>query len=457
MRKITKSHQAEKTPKRADGFGSEPYLRADGRWQSEIMVGVSASGRRLKKTVYGATSAECSAKLKDVMQAVGRNEVVTGRSPALIDWLDHWVDNLPKSRMRPRTLKTVRGLINNWVRDTNVARVRLDKVTPEHIESLYKAMRDAGRSEATAARLHSVLSRAFRVAQQRRKIGVPPTSLIDAPRPDAFKPVVLNQAQLQSLVSAAMASTDAARWMFALTFGPRQGEVLGLSWDDIDLETGRLRIRRELYRLPWKHGCSKGEPVCGKTQGRFCPMRRGGGWFSGEPKTDGSDREIYMPEQLIELFRDHKRVQAETRKNFQPFVSANGERIDLVFDRPDGRCREDRRDWEAWKALLVQAGVPAIRLHDARHTAATSMLLMDVNPKVVMSLFGWTSPAMLSRYQHVLDEMKKDVAERLGAAWFDPAAPVPPSGGNVVSLADFRKPRPAQGASTESHQNLKNP
>lgn len=451
MRKTSKSG---KPAKRADGFGTEPYERKDGRWQSEIMIGVTPSGRRIRKTVYGATSNECAAKLKQAIFAFDKQELVAGRSPTVIDWVDYWLDNVPATRVRPRTKAAYRSVINTWLRNTKVARVRLDKVTPEHIESLYKAMRDAGRSESTVCHLHRLLARAFKIAQQRQKIGIPPTSRLDAPQPAPAKPVVLTTKQVEAVVAVARVSADAARWMLALTLGPRQGEVLGLAWDDIDLETGRLHIRRELFKLTWEHGCNPGgEPTCRtgrdhstKTRGDVCPQRTGGGYFTGPPKTDESDRTLVMPDPLIELFRQHRAAQSAGRTDdHKPFTSANKVTLDLVFDRPDGRCRDHRQDWAAWKKLLKTAGAPPVRLHDARHTAATSMLLIGIEPKVVMSLLGWTQTAMLDRYQHVLDEMKVDAATRIGDAMFGvPEGPPPPG---VVSLAAFRKRRP--GATPE--------
>lgn len=442
---------APRRAKRADGFGTEPYVTAGGQWRSELMVGTSPAGKPIKKIIYGRTSAECSDKLKAAIVAYDRREVVAGRSPSLIAWIDHWLDNAPPTRIRPRTKLAYLGVINTWLRNTKVARVRLDKVTPEDIESIYKAMRAAGRSESTVTHLHRILARAFKVAQQRNKIGVPPTSRLDAPQPAAHKPVVLQPTQVASIYRVARAGTDAARWLLALTYGPRQGEVLGLAWGDVDLEAGTLHIRRELFKMPWQHGCNPGgDPVCKtgrsgttKARGDVCPQRHGGGYFTGPPKTEGSKREIFMPAPLVELFRSHRAAQLAGRSDdYAPFVSANGERLELVFDRPDGRCRDHRQDWAAWKALMVDAGVPPVRLHDARHTAATSMLLLGIDPKVVMSLFGWTQTAMLDRYQHVLDDMKKDAAKLVGAAMLAPPAPPPPSGGNVVSLAAFREQRP---------------
>lgn len=456
--KVMETSKTNRPAKRADGFGTEPYQRKDGRWQSEIMIGTTPAGRRIKKTVYGSTSNECSMKLKAVILAFDKQELIAGRSPTVIDWVDYWLDNVPPTRIRPRTRASYLSIINKWLRDTKVARVRLDKVTPEQIESLYKAMRDAGRSESTVCHLHRILARAFKVAQQRQKIGVPPTSRLDAPRPTPSRPVVLTTKQVAAITTTALADQDAARWMLALTFGPRQGEVLGLAWDDVDLETGRLHIRRELYKLAWQHGCNPGgPPICKtgrdhstKARGDVCPQRHSGGYFTGPPKTDESNRTMILPEPLIKLFRVWLQAQKAARKDYEPFVSANGEAVDLVFDRPNGQCRSPRADWGQWKKLLVKAKAPPVRLHDARHTAATSMLLLGIDPKVVMSLLGWTQTSMLDRYQHVLEEMKQDAAALIGAAMLGSINGPPPEGGNVVSLADFRKQRP--GALTESKE-----
>ena len=85
-----------------------------------------------------------------------------------------------------------------------------------------------------------------------------------------------------------------------------------------------------------------------------------------------------------------------------------------------GRPIDPRADWASWKALLAEAGVRDARLHDARHTAATLLLVQGVNARTVMDIMGWTEARMLSRYQHVVDELRRDAADRMGQAlWPD--------------------------------------
>jgi integrase len=106
--------------------------------------------------------------------------------------------------------------------------------------------------------------------------------------------------------------------------------------------------------------------------------------------------------------------------------------------QPNGRPLPKHKDWETWKAILKDAEAPDVRLHDAWHLAATTMLLMGVDRRVVMSLMGWSQAVLLDRYQHVLDEMRQDAANRIEGAFWS-ADPTPPEG--VIDLAARRRSR----------------
>ena len=117
--------------------------------------------------------------------------------------------------------------------------------------------------------------------------------------------------------------------------------------------------------------------------------------------------------------------------------------MELVFCQRSGNAYQASKDWQAWKAFLKDAGVPPVRVHDARHTAATLLLLMGVDGRVVMDMMGWSVASMLKRYQHVLDVMKVEAAKKVGdALWAAPEAPEPEDAA-VVSMADFRARRKA--------------
>lgn len=436
------------TARRPKGEGTAPRKLPDGRWRAELRLGTDGNADRKRVVVYGATEKECSKNLRTAISNHDNGLLIDGRSPTLSEWLHHWLDNIaPGTKVRPRTLVGYRSYVRTWVDSSRVAKVRLDKLTPEHLEQLYKPMRDANRSETTVSQLHRILSRSLTIAVRRGRLSTNPAKRMDAPQPAAFEPDVLTPDDARKLRAQAERDPDGARWLVALALGLRQGEALALAWDKIDLEAGTLHVHRELYALPWKHGCPESEtnPAAKKPCGRradHCKQRHSGGRHVGVPKSAAGKRTLSLPSQMVEALAKHKtaqlRIRAEEGPRWVGFKPENGEPLELVFCQRNGKAYQASKDWAAWKAFLKAAGVPAVRVHDARHTAATLLLLMGVDGRVVMDMMGWSVASMLKRYQHVLDEMRVEAAKRIGdALWAAPAEPDPePSG--VVSLADFR-------------------
>lgn len=446
--------ESDKKPRRPKGEGTAPKLQADGRWRAEVTISTDANGKRDRRVVYGKTKTECSSNLRTVIKDRDSGVLFNGRPPTLGEWMHHWVENIAPAKVRARTLVGYCSYIRTWVDTSPVAKVRLDKLTPEHLEQLYKPMRDAGRSETTVSQLHRILSRALTVAVRRGRAGSNPAQRMDAPQPASFDPEVLSPDDARKLRVAAEQDPDGARWLVALALGLRQGEALGLAWDKIDLNAGELHVHRELYPLPWKHGCpeSKDKPDDKKPCGRradHCKQRHSGGRFVGTPKSDAGKRTLSLPAQLVDELKKHRerqlRIRAEEGQRWKGFVPENGEELELVFCQRNGNAFQASKDWQAWKDFLKAAGVPEVRVHDARHTAATLLLLMGVDGRVVMDMMGWSVASMLKRYQHVLDEMKVEAAKRVGdALWSAPVAPEPePVEAAVVSMADFRARRKA--------------
>jgi integrase len=85
-----------------------------------------------------------------------------------------------------------------------------------------------------------------------------------------------------------------------------------------------------------------------------------------------------------------------------------------VFTKPDGRPLNPNTDYHEWKALIAEAGLRDARLHDARHTAATALLVLGVPTPTAMAIMGWSSAAMAKRYQHLIDSVRRDVATQVG-------------------------------------------
>jgi site-specific recombinase XerD len=124
-----------------------------------------------------------------------------------------------------------------------------------------------------------------------------------------------------------------------------------------------------------------------------------------------------LPNPIVQALRVHRKTQLEQRMKSRQLWEEHG----LVFCQANGRPLDPRKDHAAWKQLLKTAGVRDARLHDARHTAATILLVQGVDPRTVMDLLGWSQVSMTRRYQHVVDELRAEAARRIESAlWGQP-------------------------------------
>ncbi|MGP4995079.1 tyrosine-type recombinase/integrase [Glutamicibacter ardleyensis] len=451
---MSTSETAPRT-RRGNAEGSEPRQRKDGRWQANYPIGQRPDGSTILKSVYGKTKAECRTKARALAVQAAAGEVIPGKAPRLIEWMDYWLANIAPRTARPITIEGYRSKIDTHIRGHRVGRKTIDKLTPVDFDAIYTDMlkpkkqvpgKEAPRqtSAASAEGLHRVLRRALNMAVKRGVLAKNPILRVDSPRGEAFEAQVYTTDEVRSMLSLAMDMADGARWILNLTLGLRQGEALGLSWADVDFAEAKISVVREVYTLPWKHGCgveADGSPVCGRRFGSNCKSRHSGGFFTGPPKSSAGKRTVPMPTQLVTALKEHREVQKLQRKAWAPYVDQTDASHELVFCRPNGQPLTKKSDWDAWKAFIAKAGVPDGRIHDGRHTAATTLLLLGIPPRVVMSILGWSQASMLTRYQHILDEMHQEVADKLTAHW----SPEPPEDqSNVVSLADRLAARRAQ-------------
>ncbi|MDT7614721.1 MAG: integrase, partial [Pseudonocardiales bacterium] len=157
----------------------------------------------------------------------------------------------------------------------------------------------------------------------------------------------------------------------------------------------------------WRHGCGD---TCGRKYAGHCPQRQPERDETAETKSRAGRRGIGLPAELVELLKAH-RVEQDREREIAAQLWKDG---DWLFATPTGAPLNPRTDWDDWKKLLVRAGVRDGRLHDARHTAATVLLLLGVPERAVMGIMGWSHTAMAARYQHVTSAIQRDIASRVG-------------------------------------------
>jgi len=209
----------------------------------------------------------------------------------------------------------------------------------------------------------------------------------DPPRRASRKMAVYTEEQVRTLLQAATGDRLEALCVLVLATGMRMGELLALTWEDVNLGREMLTVRMTLQR------------------------HRGEGLMAEEAKTDHSKRVIALPRTAVEALRQHRMRQAEERERLGEAWTD----LDLVFPNTIGRPTEPnsfRYRW--WNRLVRRAGLPRIRFHDLRHTAATLLLARGVPVKVVSEMLGHANVSItLNLYGHVLPHMQQQAAETM--------------------------------------------
>ncbi len=243
-------------------------------------------------------------------------------------------------------------------------------------------------SPSSLAQLHAVHG-ALQQAVRWSLISRNPASAVRGPKVE--RPVIhpFTADQVRVLMAAASGDPLEPLYLTAVTTGMRSGELLGLQWQDVDLDAARIQVRRTLYRL-------------------------NRGWWVGEPKTSAGRRAIALTASAVDALRTHRLRQAEALLAVAIRIGPES----LVFaDRFGGPLNGFHLTERQFKPLLRRAGLPVIRFHDLRHTAATLLLAQGINPKVVAEMLGHASVKVtLDVYSHVLPTMQEEAARRLDAA-----------------------------------------
>jgi len=401
------------------------YLGADGRWHARVTVGRRLDGQRDRRHLSRTTKRELDAAVREL-----ENARDSGQRPWLLDgvtvedWLEHWLEEILPLSVRWKTRSGYASHLRVHVIPF-IGSERLTELRPETLERLYRQLIEDGRSTHVVHGVHRVLRSSLNEALRRQRLLTNPAALARPPRVVKTEIEPLTAAESRAILQASRGRLNAARWSVALSLGLRQGEALGLMWDDVDLDAGVLRVRRAAQRHTWIHGCSprRQEAACGRLRGSECPQRRDGGLVLVEPTTRSSRRSVALPPPLVAELRAHRAAQLRLK-----LERANvwDHTHDLVFCTDWGALIDPHADQRDWKQILREAGVREVRLHDARHTAATLLLLQGVDIRTVMAIMGWTELATAQRYVHAVDELRHEAARRMGTTlWGDPPATLP--------------------------------
>jgi integrase len=235
-----------------------------------------------------------------------------------------------------------------------------------------------------------VLREALQHAVEWRLLSYNPADTCRPPRPEHRDVAFLTPQQLLVLLDAARPTELFLPILIAGTAGLRRGEVLGLRWQDVDLDRGSLKVTQALSRT-------------------------NAGSEMKSPKTKKSRRAVSLPPELVDVLKQHKAEQEKLRADLRSAYHDN----DLVVATPDGRPRSPNAFTKSFTNLVATLDLPPVTFHGMRHSHATLLLAMKVPMKVASERLGHTSVNItMDLYQHVLPDMDEEAAAKTQAALF---------------------------------------
>ena len=359
------------------------FRRKDGRWVGVLHVGY-AGGKRQRKSYYGATRQEVASKLAAAVRdrQLGKNPVP--EQAKLGGFLTRWLEDTASRSIRATTAVSYERNLRRHI-IPEIGGIRLARLTADDLDSLYTRLLDKGLSPKTVSLCHAVIHKALSHAQRRGAVAVNVASIAAAPRAPRREFRTLDAVQAARLLAAALSDRFYALYVLALTCGLRQAELLGLRWRDVDLGAAQIHVRQQVYRL----------------QGR---------WVFIGPKTVAGRRTISLSRAAVEALRERRIAQ-----NKEQLRAETWEDNDLVFATSKGSPTEKGNlKRRSFAPLLERAGLPHMRFHDLRHSAASLMLAAGAHPKIVQERLGYSSIAVtLDVYSHVMPSLQADAAESL--------------------------------------------
>lgn len=386
--------------------GKRPKHKCAHPWVGVITLDYR-DGKPIRKKVSAPTRSACATKLEDLKALHKGDDLPVGKVLTVEQWMNNWLTHIVPRKAKPKTIVAYTTVVKGYINPL-LGHHRLDRLTPEHIDAAWDVLLEDGNpsvpaqqrvplSANTVHMAHRVLARALKVAMQRKRVrtNVAGADSMDAPPRVENEVTPIPEGDVVKILEAAKDTDYGARWSVALSLGLRPGEALGLRWQNIDLESGELHVREQLQR------------------------QAGKGLVLTTPKSSAGVRSMALPPTMLAALKAHKKMQNQAR------LAAGDQWHDtgLVFTLPNGKGIDGKVDGDRWHALLDKAGVTQRRLYDARHSAATLMLAQGIELRVAMALLGHSQVSVTVRYQHAVDRLKREAAEKMEVGMWGQSAP----------------------------------
>lgn len=357
--------------KRANKTGSI-FQIPNGSWRTLISV----QGKRISHTEKTQrAAAEWARKMSD---QVGQGLTFDASRKDLQTFIKEWLA-IKGTKLRGSTMESYSRLARLYI-NPYLGPVLLKDINAAQIQALYSTLQAANVGKRTIEIVHTTL---YGCLQSARKLGLVSQNwaeLVEAPRPEKTEMKIWSEDQVSSFLAV---YPDQVFFRLAFATGMRRGELIGLMWRDFDWRSGKIRIDRQVF-----------EP-------------EGGGFRFQEPKTKRGRRSIRLGPGLIEALRSQfNKVLPLARA----LAGDQWKEYDLIFPTSIGTPRNGYEVTKQFQRLAREAGLPVIRFHDIRHSAASIMLIHGEPPVRVAAILGQSIAVLMDTYAHYIPDDQEQVS-----------------------------------------------
>ncbi len=367
--------------KRGNGEGSI-YQRNDGVWCTAYL---QPNGKR--RLLYARGRKEVGEKLREALAAADKGASLPVRRETLAHFLERWLRDVAPLRVRAKTLLDYRGDVDRYI-EPGLGKLRLNEVTPTRVQQFINALSARGLGPDTVAHVRAVLRVALSQAQREEIITQNAAKLVQLPKIRREEIPALAAEAARGMITAFAGHDYEALITLCLATGLRQGEALGLGWEDVDLEAGSISVRRQLQRLNRRYQLV-------------------------ELKTARSRRTLSLPPVAVAALRRHRARQGEWRLKLGAAWLETGR----IFTTATGDYLNGSTVTHRFRQQLARTGLEGRRFHDLRHGAASLLLAEGASMRVVMEQLGHSHISLtMNNYAHIAPAQMVDAAKRLQSA-----------------------------------------
>jgi len=364
--------------RRGHGEGSISFVDAKKLWKARVTLD---TGKR--KTRYFKNQKDAKDWVLSIRGAARDGLLIEADKITVAEFLVQYLTDYAQHAVRPSTFQSYSNLIRLHIKP-ELGGIRLVQLRPDHLQALYALKLSAGLSDRTVQYIHGLLHRSLNKALRWGLVTRNVANHADAPSNKKKTMNTWDRVQVRRFLESVKRDRLSALYQLACGTGMRQGELLALQWQDVDLVGGTLKVVRSVQTV------------------------QGHGLVYSAPKSDKSRRLIMLPKFVVEALKRHQVTQDALRE-----LDAWEEK-GLVFTTGTGNALLPRNLVRHFKAKIAAAGVPNIRFHDMRHTAASLLLEQNTHPKVVQELLGHSQINLtLDTYSHVIPTLQKEAARTM--------------------------------------------